>query len=130
SLIISDNEGVKYNVIDQQFSTVETLPVAPSKGHFTRDIDPDRVPYVFDEFYNSNNWYPSSNIMIDDPYVLRDLRGLTVQFNPMQFNPAEGVVKICTRMVVEIIDDQSAEVINPINRITPLNNINKEFSDI
>src|SRR5690606_11322899 len=58
------------------------------------------------------------------------LRGLTVQFNPMQFNPAEGVVKICTRMVVEIIDDQSAEVINPINRITPLNNINKEFSDI
>jgi hypothetical protein len=42
-----------------------------------------------------------SNILLDEPYVLRDLRGLTVQFNPMQYNPAEGQLKICTRLVLK-----------------------------
>jgi hypothetical protein len=62
SIIISDDAGVKYNIIDQQFSFIQTIPVAPSKGHFTRDIDPRSVPYVFDNFYDSNEWFPDNQI--------------------------------------------------------------------
>ncbi len=130
SIIISDDAGVKYNIIDQQFSFIQTAPVAPSKGHFTRDIDPESVPYVFDNFYNSTQWFPQSNILLDEPYVLRDLRGLTVQFNPMQYNPAEGQLKICTRLVVEVIENVNVPAVNPLQRFSPLDGVSKEFNDI
>ena len=40
SIIIPDLTGMNFRVIDQQLNEIATEPVAPSKGHFTRNIDP------------------------------------------------------------------------------------------
>ncbi len=130
SIIIPDLAGMNYRIISQEFTTIQTLPVTPSKGHITRNIDPESIPYVFNDIYKQDTWYPENNILLDEPYVVRDLRGQTIQFNPMQYNPAEGMLRICTKITVEVFADQSAEVVNPLVRIKPFTGVSLDFTDI
>ena len=43
SIVISDLASTNYSIIDAEYELKETLPVMPSKGHFTRNIDPDSI---------------------------------------------------------------------------------------
>jgi len=130
SIIIPDLAAMNFNVISAEYREIETLPVMPSKGHITRDIDPLTIPFIFDDFYSTNSWYPEETILIDEPYIVKDLRGTTVQFNPMKYNPAEGKLKIYTRLVVEVYDDPGQQVVNPFIRNYPLTGASMEFDDI
>ncbi len=130
SLIIPDLAGMNYRIISQEFTTIETLPVTPSKGHLTRNIDPDDIPYEFGAVYKQDTWYPAESIMLDEPYVVRELRGQTIQFNPMQYNPVQGRLKICTKLIVEVFADQSVQTVNPLVRTAPLWGVSREFTDI
>jgi gingipain R len=50
--------------------------VAPSRGHFDRDQDPDSIPYVFNEkLYASPHLYPDDRVWVDDPFIAGPLRG-------------------------------------------------------
>ncbi len=130
SIIIPDLAGMNFRILEQEFTSITTDPVAPSKGHFTRDIDPESVPYTFDPFYKTNTWYPEKNVSLDVPYIVRDLRGLTVQFNPMQYNPALKELKICTSIRIEVYQDAGVAAVNPLIRIQPFKGVSKDFSDI
>ena len=130
SIIIPDLAAMNFNIISAEYTEIETVPVMPSKGHITRDIDPSTIPFIFDDFYLANNWYPAETIIIDEPYIVKDLRGATVQFNPMKYNPAKGKLKIYTRLVVEVYDDPNQQVVNPFIRNYPLIGTSMEFNDI
>jgi hypothetical protein len=130
SIIISDLAAMNFNIITAEYTEIETLPVMPSKGHITRDIDPSTIPFNFDDFYSTNSWYPEETILIDEPYIVKDLRGATVQFNPMKYNPTEGKLKIYTKLVVEVYDDPGQQVVNPLIRNYPLTTTSMEFDDI
>lgn len=130
SIIIPDLTGMNYRIIAQEFKTIETLPVTPSKGHLTRNIDPSQIPYAFNPIYKQDVWYPENNVLLDKPYIVRDLRGQTIQFNPMQYNPAENKLRLCTRIVVEVYADQSVPVINPFIRQQPFLGVSKDFVDV
>jgi len=130
SIVIPDLAATNYSIVDAEYETKETLPVMPSKGHFTRNIDPDSVPFEYSEFYTTNSWYPEQNIQLDVPYIVRDLRGQTIQFNPMQYNPIEGKLKICRRIVVEVYNDFSLQAVNPLVRNNPLEAVDKEFNEV
>ncbi len=130
SIIIPDLVGMNFRILDQNFETITTKPVMPSKGHITRNIDPASVPYSFNKSYNKDEWYPSINLSLDKPYIVRDLRGITVQFNPMQYNSDKGLLKICKRLVVEVYSDPNVSVVNPFNRTKPFIGVTKEFTGI
>jgi hypothetical protein len=130
SIIIPDRSSMSYRVLEQDFIEVDSKPVMPSKGHFTRDIDPATVSYVFDNFYNTNSWFPENNIKLDEPYIVRDFRGMTVQVNPFQYNPSLKKLKIYSRIVVEVFEDPGKNVVNPFMRSYPLTKVSSEFSDI
>ncbi len=130
SIIIPDLAGMNYRIVSQEFNTIQTLPVTPSKGHITRNIDPSTVPYTFSNIYNQDVWFPENNIKLDEPYVVRELRGQTIQFNPMQYNPAEGKLRICTRIVIEVYSDPSVQVVNPLVRLKPFTGVSHEFIDV
>ncbi len=130
SIIIPDLAAMNFYVISAEYTEIETLPVMPSKGHITRDIDPSTIPFVFNNFYSTNSWYPEETILVDEPYIVKDLRGATVQFNPMKYNPAEGKLKIYTRLVVEVYEDPNQQVVNPLIRNYPLAGTSMEFDHI
>ena len=80
----------------------KVAPIVPSKGNLKRNINPSTVPYEWAEFYQHDEWFPLEIINISDPYILREFRGVTVRFNPFQYNPERGELKIIKRVVVEI----------------------------
>jgi hypothetical protein len=130
SIVIPDMAGMNYRIISIETEEVPTATVMPSKGHMTRDIDISKVPYVFGKAYIQDAWYPANNVMLDEPYIVRDLRGITIQVNPMQYNPAKNVIKIHKRIVIEVYKDAGKPVINPLYRVFPLKKVDMEFSPI
>ena len=130
SVVIPDNSAMNYKIVEQEAFEVSTQPIMPSKGHMTRDIEIDAVPYSFGNSYNSDAWYPENTVKLDEPYIVRDLRGMTVQFNPIQYNSVQGKMKIYKRIVIELFADNKLSLINPFNRMSPLNRVASEFAPI
>ena len=103
NIVISDSARMEFKIIDSQDVEVTVPPIAPSKGHLERNVDPDTVPYTFDDFYQQDTWYPTTSFSVGEPFILRDYRGLTIQYNPYQYNPVQKVLRIHTKLVVEIL---------------------------
>ncbi len=130
SMIIPDRSAMSFRIISSDVEEVYTKPIMPSKGHMTRDIDPSTVPYTFNNFYRTNSWYPENIVAAEEPYIVRDLRGITIQFNPMQYNPVEGKLRIYKRIVIEVYQDVSKAVVNPLIRTQPFIGVSSEFTEI
>ena len=102
SIAIPDGSEVSLRVLEATFVELGTAAIAPSKGSITRDVDPRNVPYRFSETYTSNTWYPSATASLGEPFILRDVRGVTVQMHPVQWNPATGAVRVCESLTVAV----------------------------
>lgn len=102
SIILPDDGLMGARIVEAEYEVRSTLPVAPSKGHFTRDVDPATVPFTFAALYGADTWYPAQTALLHEPYILRDFRGAVAQVNPIQYNPAQGALRIAKRIVVEI----------------------------
>ncbi|TRZ64445.1 T9SS C-terminal target domain-containing protein [bacterium] len=130
SVVIPDLPAMNVRVLESDYFESTTAPVMPSKGHFTRDIDPNSVPYIFADAYRTDALYPQKNVSLDEPYIVRDLRGCVVQFNPVQYNPVKNTLRIYRRMVVEVYPDNSKSSVNPFYRLFPLAKVDYDFAGI
>lgn len=130
SVIIPDQSAMNFRIIEQDYYETTTQPIMPSKGHMTRNIDPEKIPFTFNQVYNMDTWYPVNNVVLDDPYIVRDLRGMTVHFNPVQYNAKKGMLRIYRRLVIEVFPDYGKMAVNPFYRLNPLRAVNGEFSDV
>jgi hypothetical protein len=128
-LIVPDDARMAVRVLEADQAEVETSPIAPSKGHLPRTIDPATVPYEFDQIYQSDAWYPASPVELGDPFILRDFRGVSVQINPLQYNPAKGRLRVCRRMVVEVYSDGPGRV-NLKRRTKSLSRMDADFKSL
>ena len=73
-VVIGDEQHYGIRVIDAQYRDF-TLEVAPSKGDFSRQINPDEVPYTYGEAYSTNAFFPKERVGLYEPSILRDIRG-------------------------------------------------------
>ncbi len=105
SIIIPDNAHMNYRIIEKKVESITIEPIIPSKGNLTRDIDPSTVPYAFDEFYETNDWFPCEVFSLCSPFILRDYRGIPFTFNPFQYNSYKKELRVVKRMVVKIYRD-------------------------
>ena len=104
-LIIPDDAHMTVRLLESEHVDMATLPVAPSKGHLTRNIDPATVPYEFDPVYGTDAWYPERTAWLDEPFILRDYRGISLQINPVRYHPLRQELRIYRRIVVEVSTD-------------------------
>lgn len=126
SIIIDDQALMKLEVYDLQFEEVE-LPIAPSKGDLTRDIDPATMPFTFDAMYEKDEFYPSAVATLSEPYIMRDYRGIVVKTAPFAYNPVTRTLRIYTSYKVRVY----AEGIDTVNVLTRSRDaISREFMGI
>ncbi|UCG30048.1 MAG: hypothetical protein JSV53_11210, partial [candidate division WOR-3 bacterium] len=104
NIIIPDDAVMSARIIDIEYETREVGTILPSKGSISRSVDPNTIPYTFDNVYETDRWWPTNTIELNEPFILRDYRGITIRFNPFQYNPAKGELKIITRVVVEVYE--------------------------
>ena len=104
SIIIPDNAKMEINILESEY-TEFNLAIAPSKGSITRNIDPETIPYTFSHVYKTNDFYPQTLVELGDPYIMRDIRGMTVTAYPFRYNPVSNILRVYTKIVVEVIEN-------------------------
>ncbi len=129
SLIIPDDREMGITLLEESHVDLSGYPVAPSKGHLPRTIDPATVPYSFDAFYQSDGIYPGEAVERHDPYILRDFRGMVADMNAFQYLPGEQTLRVYTRMLVEIAPVGPGRV-NVLERSRPLETMDPAFAQI
>ena len=92
--------------------------VAPSKGHFGRDVNPDSVPWSFDpKIYGSSAPYPSVTAWLDDPFISGPVRAQTSRIPVVRWRAAENVLLVLEEMRFRVVPDSKAP--NPRLRSDP-----------
>ncbi|MGC9361674.1 MAG: C25 family cysteine peptidase [Candidatus Syntrophosphaera sp.] len=126
SIIIDDQALMKLEFYDLQYEEVE-LPIAPSKGDLTRNIDPATVPFTFDAMYEKDEFYPSAVATLSEPYIMRDYRGIVVKTVPFAYNPVTRTLRIYTSYKVRVFAE-GMDTVNVLN--TSRDAISREFMGI
>ena len=102
SVIIPEDSRVTLQVVESDYREIENVRIMPSKGVIKRTVNPETVPYTFDEFYTKDAWYPEKIADTREPYILRDVRGMVVIINPFQYNPARNLLRVYESVTVRI----------------------------
>lgn len=92
---------IKGKIIDSKFKDFK-LPIVPSKGSFSRKINPKDVPYTFADAYSKNEFFPSNIFEIGEPYILRDVRGNALTIYPFAYNPVTQILRVYSKILIEI----------------------------
>jgi len=129
SIIIPDLASMEFEILSSKFTEIQNINIAPSKGNFTRDIDPSTVPYEYGEAYNKNEFYPKSLTKLNTPYIIRDVRGQALHVFPFQYNPITKTLRIYSDIKVKVfVKDQNGE--NPLVRHRSFNKVSREYKNI
>ena len=92
--IIGNMAEMEVSVIKSAFIDYENVEVAPSKGNFSRQIDPESVPYTYGEMYSQNAFYPAAQAHLEMPYIIRDFRGQNIMVTPFCYNPVTKTLRV------------------------------------
>lgn len=126
SIIIDNTALMAVEMYDVQYEDFE-IPVAPSKGVITRDIDPASVPYSFDKAYTRDEFYPGEIVSLSEPYIMRDFRGIVVRATPFAYNPVIKVLRVFTSFKVRI-HSVGKDTLNTL--VTTRDTISRDFQPI
>jgi len=102
SVMIGGADEVMVRVVSGSYYDVEGVRIAPSKGPITRDIDPATVPYTFGDVYDAAGFWPAEPVLLADPHIMRNTRGVVMTVRPLQWNPATNTLRVWTDMTVDI----------------------------
>jgi len=129
SIIIPDNGTTSVEVVSSSYHDFYNVSVAPSKGNFSRMINPNDIEYEYSDVYQTNDFYPGALAELRDPYIIRDLRGQTVVVYPLQYNPITKTLRLYTEIDLKITTVGHSGY-NTLKRGVLNQSISKEFNAI
>ncbi len=95
--------------IDFEFSTHNFNAFGNSS--FSLNTDPDDSSNNVGQFFNDGtDPWQGFYIDLDEPYIVRDFRGMTVQVNPFQYNPSKKKLRVYSRIVIEVFSDPGKNI--------------------
>ncbi|MBQ6307134.1 MAG: hypothetical protein IJK78_11255 [Bacteroidales bacterium] len=111
-VMIGDRARMDIRVVNAKYQDFEGIEVAPSKGDFPRSIDPATVPYTYGECYSQDAFFPTNNVGMYEPYIIRDFRGQNMVVYPFAYNPVTKTLRVYYDMTVEMykLDDNGTNV--------------------
>ena len=98
--IIGDMAEMNVSIVKSTFTDYENIEIAPSKGNFSRQIDPETVPYTYGAMYGQNDFYPAAQAYLETPYIIRDFRGQNIMVRPFAYNPATKTLRVYHNMTI------------------------------
>ena len=102
TIIIPDVGTAELEIIYGAYIEFENIEIIPSKGRLTRNIDPATVPYSKGEVYNTNTFFPGTLATLNEPFIMRDVRGQTIFAYPVQYNPVTKILRIYSTLTVQV----------------------------
>ncbi len=129
SIIIPDNLKMDVRVVQSQYQEYDDINIISSKGHLLRCVNPDDIPYEFDEIYTEDKWFPEDIVALREPYIVHDFRGQVIEINPFQYNPVEEKLRFYNEITIEIYSNGLGSV-NCIDRDVFPSEIDSDFMQI
>lgn len=129
-LIINDKSKMEVNVLRGEYVDYQDVEIAPFKGHYPRSVNPNDIPYFYGDVYEKDEFFPQSQVDLDDPYILRDFRAQNLKVTPFAYNPQTKVLRVFNKMFVEIKNTDTDDDRNVIERKSHVIKLDKEFKYI
>jgi hypothetical protein len=127
-LIIPDLSNMEIEVLETEYYDIQGVEIAPSKGDFSRQIDPSTVPYEYGPAYEQDAWYPGKLAELAPPHIFRDFRGTVTMVYPFQYNPVTKVLRVYNKIVVKVKESKTTGTIeNPFYRTKALTSVVEDF---
>ena len=101
-VLIDDLAAMEVQVKEAKYQDFEGIEIAPSKGNFSREINPDEVPFRYGDAYAQNRFFPGFQAQLDQPYILRDFRGQNILVYPFAYNPILKTLRVYTQLTLEM----------------------------
>ena len=101
-VLIDDLAAMEVQVKEAKYQDFEGIEIAPSKGNFSREINPDDVPFRYGDAYAQNRFFPGFQAQLDKPYILRDFRGQNILVYPFAYNPITRTLRVYTQLTLEM----------------------------
>ncbi|MBQ6769711.1 MAG: T9SS type A sorting domain-containing protein [Bacteroidales bacterium] len=98
--IIGDKAEMNAVVVKSEYTDYQNVEIAPSKGNFSRQIDPADVPYNYGPMYAEDAFYPAIQAGLEAPYILRDYRGQNIMVRPFAYNPATKTLRVYHHLTI------------------------------
>lgn len=94
--LISQDQVPAVQSVTTEYEDIKLdYPLISSKGHFTRDISPESIPYTFSEIYEKDSFYPEMRpAEVSNPFVIHNVRGVNVHYNLFQYNPVKQTLRV------------------------------------
>ncbi|MDR0206123.1 MAG: C25 family cysteine peptidase [Bacteroidales bacterium] len=102
AIIIPDVGAAELDISYGTFTEIENIEIAPSKGNLSRSIDPETIPYVKGEVYSINDFFPGNLAKINETFIMRDVRGLSLFVYPVQYNPVTKTLRIYSEITITV----------------------------
>jgi len=102
SVVIPDDADVAVRVVGARHHDLPGVKVAPSRGPIPRTQDKAGVPYRFGPEYSAGGWFPSGAAALREPYILRDVRGVVLEFDVFQYDPLSQVLRVYDELVLAL----------------------------
>ena len=101
-------------------STTYTLyhQMVPSRGVIYRNQNPAEIPYEVNPASMTETDYPIYFATMEEPFIVRDVRGTSVQCYPFHYNAAANTLTVYRKMTVTLREN-SRPATNPLTRINP-----------
>ncbi|MBS4014390.1 MAG: Ig-like domain-containing protein, partial [Bacteroidetes bacterium] len=129
SIIIPDTEEMAIKVVNSQFVDYKGIDIAPSKGHLYRNVNPENVPFEYGDVYFKDAFWPGNIAQLEDPFIMRDVRGQTITIFPFQYNAVTKTLRVYYEIELEIYSTGNTGK-NILSRRDNVVKIDPEFSHI
>ncbi|MES2588167.1 MAG: C25 family cysteine peptidase [Bacteroidota bacterium] len=130
SFVIPNTGVTNIELSYDEIITLENISISPSKGNLKRNVNPEDVAYTFSDVYSRNEFYPSQIAQVQEPFILRSIRGQVLSLTPYQYNPVSKTLKIYTNLKAKLTFDNEQIGFNEISTSEINFNDKKAFQNI
>ena len=102
-LAIPSTVGVRAEFKLLESKTLPDIDLMPAQGLDPQDlVKTPQITHLDPEVYSENTFYPQEVVTVGDPALMRGMRFIPIQMNPVQYNPVTKELRIAHRFQVTI----------------------------
>ena len=95
--------GVNLQIIESQITTRSGFTIMPVAEQVLDENSQGEPQFVMDDkFYSQDTWYPQEQVRVGETGFIRDQRVVQVQICPVQYNPAQKMLRISSLLTFRL----------------------------
>ncbi|HAD13944.1 MAG TPA: hypothetical protein DCF33_16080, partial [Saprospirales bacterium] len=102
TLMIPNTGNMAVEIVSSEYTDYANVRVAPSKGNLMRNVDPAAIPYRYGADYERNTFFPGKLASLNQPFIMRDVRGQALWIYPVQYNAVTKTLRVYQNITVRV----------------------------